>query len=104
MHPTFRRLYGHVSSSFMERGSRDALLATAPSLHVATHLPLRNLGSRPAALGHTTSSSNAASSRGSVIIASWPVGNWRSRQPEAPGGRDLRPRARGAHGTLAAVA
>src|SRR5262249_12071799 len=44
---------------------------------------------RPAVLGQTTSSSTSASSRGIVIIASWPVGNWRRRHPASVGGRAL---------------
>src|SRR5262249_11377047 len=44
---------------------------------------------RPAVLGQTTSSSKSASSRGIVIIASWPVGNWRRRHPASVGGSAL---------------
>src|SRR5262245_8991884 len=44
---------------------------------------------RPAVLGQTTSRSKSANSRGIVIIASWPVGSWRSRHPASLGGSAL---------------
>jgi hypothetical protein len=42
-----------------------------------------------AALCQTTSRSKSASSRGAVIIASWPVGNFRRRHPAPVGGSAL---------------